>query len=261
LLNFGKIYVICQRLIDVKTLENFLKDKIQSYFSKQSTISKDKLVDCILSDFPDLKESTISVYLSRLKKEGIIENPSRGVYALNGKKTYRPLIDAKLKRLFNKVKKEYPFAVFCVWDTKWLNEFMRHQPLKFYTVVELDKDVTGSVFHILKEQGKEVFIEPDAETFDLYISNTDDVIILKHLISEAPLQKIENITVPTMEKLLVDMISDTKMYAAQQSEREFIYANVFGKYEINKNKMKRYAHRRNRGNELVGLTNLTLAKY
>ena len=100
----------------------------------------------------------------------------------------------------------------------------------------------------------------NSATFDLYISNSEDVIILKHLISEAPLQEIENTVVPTLEKLLVDMTIDTKMYAAQQSEIEFIYENVFEKYEVNKNKMKRYAYRRNRENEVENLTNLTLAK-
>jgi hypothetical protein len=237
-----------------------IKDKIQSYFNEQSTISKDELVQCILMDFPELKQSTINVYLSRLKKEGVIKNPARGIYALKEKKAYSPIIDSNLKRLFNKVKKDYPFVDFCIWDTKWLNEFMRHQPFKFYTVIELDKDVTESVFYALKEQGKQVYIEPDAETFNLYISNSEDVIILKHLISEAPLQDMDKITVPTLEKLLVDMTIDTKVYAAQQGEIEFIYANAFNKYEVNKNKMKRYAYRRNRENEIENLTNLTLAK-
>lgn len=237
-----------------------IKDKIQSYFNEQSTISKDKLVKCIVLDFPELKKSTINVYLSRLKKEGVIKNPARGIYALKEKKAYSPIIDSNLKRLYNKVKKEYPFVDFCIWDTKWLNEFMRHQPFKFYTVIELDKDVTESVFYALKEQGKQVYIEPDAETFNLYISNSEDVIILKHLISEAPLQDMDKITVPTLEKLLVDMTIDSKVYAAQQGEIEFIYANAFNKYEVNKNKMKRYAYRRNRENEIENLTNLTLAK-
>ncbi|MBP93062.1 MAG: hypothetical protein CMC55_02965 [Flavobacteriaceae bacterium] len=237
-----------------------LEDKIQSYFKGQATVSKDKLVEDILLDFPELKQSTINVYLSRLKKDGIIKNPSRGIYSLKEKKTYYPNIDGKLKRLYNKIKKDYPFVEFCIWDTKWLNEFMRHQTFKFYTVLELDKDVTESVFFALKDQGKQVFIEPDAETFDLYVNNSEDVIILKHLISEAPLQEIEKTVVPTMEKLLVDMTIDTKMYGAQQGEIEFIYANAFNKYEVNKNKMKRYAYRRNRENEVENLTNLTLAK-
>lgn len=241
-------------------MDNLLKDKIKTYFNGKSTISKDELVTCILSDFPDLKGSTINVYLSRFKKEGIIKNPSRGIYSLKRKKQYDPVIDNKLKRLFNKIKKDYPFVEFCIWNTKWLNEFMRHQPFRFYTILELDKDVTESVFHTLKDSGKQVFIEPDSETFELYISNSENVIILKHLVSEAPLHEIEKISIPTLEKLLVDMTIDTKLYAAQQSEVEFIYSNAFEKYDVNKSKMKRYAYRRNRENEVENLTNLTLAK-
>jgi predicted transcriptional regulator len=241
-------------------LDNYFKNKILSYLNEEATLSKDRLVEHIAIDFPELKESTINVYLSRLKKEGIISNPSRGVNALKGKKSYKPIIDIKLKRLFNKIKKDYPYVEFCIWNTKWLNEFMRHQPFKFYTILEIDKDVTESVFYALKDIGKQVFIDPDSETFDLYISNSEDVIILKHLISEAPLLETENIAIPALEKLLVDMTIDTKVYAAQQSEIEFIYSNAFEKYDVNKSKMKRYAYRRNRENEVVSLTNLTLAK-
>ena len=80
------------------------------------------------------------------------------------------------------------------------------------------------------------------------------------MISEAPLHENGKITIPTIEKLLVDMTIDVKIYATQQSEIEFIYENAFEKYEINKNKMKRYAYRRNRENEVTNLTDLTLAK-
>ncbi len=83
-------------------MDSFLKDKIHTYFKGQSSISKDELVENILSDFPELKESSINVYLSRFKKEGVIKNPARGVYALQGKEPYSPVIDNKLKRLFKK---------------------------------------------------------------------------------------------------------------------------------------------------------------
>ncbi len=42
---------------------------------------------------------------------------------------------------------------------------MRHQPLKFYTILELEKDVTQSVFYALKEQGKQVFIRTKRRDF------------------------------------------------------------------------------------------------
>lgn len=240
----------------IKTIEN----KIPSYFKGNRTISKNDLVESILKDFPNLKKSSINVYLSKLKKDGILKNPTRGLYALEEKKEFLPAIDTKLKRLFNKIKKDYPFIEFCIWNTLWLNDFMRHQPFKFYTVIELEKDAAQSVFYKLKDQGKPVFLEPDAETFDLYIHNSDDVIILKQLVSEAPMVEIENVVTPSLEKLLVDMIIDTELYAAQQGELNFIYQSAFDKFGINQGKMKRYAHRRNREKEVEQRTNLTLAK-
>ncbi|AFL82528.1 hypothetical protein Aeqsu_3091 [Aequorivita sublithincola DSM 14238] len=238
---------------------NILKENIQDYFIGQSTIEKDKLVANILLNFPELKESSINVYLSLLKKEGVIQNPSRGIYALEEMNSYIPTIDIKQKRLFRKIKKDLPFIDFCIWNTKWLNEFMLHQPFKYYTVLEIEKDAIEPVFYLLKEQGKPVFLEPDADTFDLYINNSEDVIILKQLITESPLQEIENILIPTLEKLLVDMTIDTNLYSAQQGEIKLIFTSAFEKYTVNKNRMKRYSYRRNRENEIEKLTNLTLA--
>lgn len=223
-------------------------------------VSKETLLEYICGEFPELRKSSINVYLSQLKKEGVIKNPSRGFYRLRSKEEYKPIVDIKLKRLFNKVSKEFPFAKLCVWNTKWLNEFMRHQPFKFYTVLEVEKDVAESVFHALNIEGKQVFLEPDSETFQLYISNSPEALIIKQLVSESPLKTINEVETPALEKLLVDMTIDTELYASQQSEINFIYETVFKKYEINKNKMKRYAYRRNREREVEKLINLTLAK-
>ena len=240
-------------------MDKTLQSKIQSYFKEHQTISKNDLVESILKDFPYLKDSSISVYLSQLKKKGVIKNPARGVYALIGKEEFSPIVDVKLKRLFKRIKKDYPFIEFCIWSTSWLNELMRHQPFKYYTVLELEKHVAESVFYSLKEQRKQVFFEPNNETFELYIHNSNDVIIIKQLKSEAPLQEIGSVVVPCLEKLLVDMIIDTKVYAAQQGELDFIYFSAFKKFEINRSKMKRYALRRNKEKEIGNLINMTLA--
>jgi hypothetical protein len=106
-LNFGKIIVFSRKLISDNTLDKLIQAKIPSYFEEHRTISKNDLVQYILKDFPNLKESSINVYLSKLKKEGVLKNPSRGLYALIEKKQYRPAIDVKLKRLFTKIKKAY----------------------------------------------------------------------------------------------------------------------------------------------------------
>ena len=76
------------------------------------------------------------------------------------------------------------------------------------------------------------------------------MIIVKSLISEAPLCEIENIMVPSIEKLLIDCLIDVDLFAAQQDELDNIYQMVFQKYPVNTNKISRYARRRGQIDEL-----------
>jgi hypothetical protein len=137
---------------------------------------------------------------------------------------------------------------------------MRHQSFKHYLVLEAEKEVMESAFNLLTQSSKNVFLEPQEEIYTRYISNLDESIIIKKLVSESPVENINGITVPTLEKLLVDMLIDKDLFAAQQGEIEFIFRMALEKYEINKLQMKRYAKRRNRDNEVTKILNSILVK-
>src|SRR5690606_1168400 len=141
----------------------------------------------IKRDFPAWSDNTINMYLSKLKKEGIINAPSRGIYELDSSTPFQPNISTTLKRIFNKIKREFPYISFCVWDTVWLNDFMRHQPVKHYIIVEVEKDAAESLFTCLTETIKNVFFNPDEEMFNRYIHNHDGVLIVKNMVAESPL--------------------------------------------------------------------------
>jgi predicted transcriptional regulator len=240
-------------------LAETLEKHIGRYFKENEKLSKQKLVGSIKKDFPDWSDNTINMYLSKLKKEGIINAPSRGVYEMDSNISFQPNISASLKRVFNKVKREFPYITFCIWDTVWLNNFMRHQAFKHYVVMEVEKDVAESVFTFLTEINKNVFINPDEEIFDRYIHNQDDVLIVKNMVTESPLAEKDSIVIPALEKLLVDMLIDTNLFSAQQNEKEFIMRSVMEKYTLNELKMRRYAVRRNREREIDELINISLA--
>jgi hypothetical protein len=239
-----------------KTLGN----KIDTYFKRKKSLSKEELVLAIGNDFPDWSSSTVKVYLSKLKKEGIVNNPSRGTYTISHEKAFNPEIPQNLKKIADKIQKEYPYVNSCVWNTIWLNDLMLHQPFKQYSVIEVEKEAAEQVFNYLNENYKNVFLNPDNEIFELYISSLDEIIIVKNLISESPFEKINKINIPTLEKLLVDMLVDKDLFAAQQGEIEFIFKTAFSKYALNKLQMKRYAMRRNREKEIENIINISLAK-
>lgn len=237
-----------------------LEKYIGRYFKGNERLPKEKLVGSIKKDFPDWSDNTINMYLSRLKKKGVIHSPSRGIYELDRHASFQPNISTTLKRIFNKIKREFPYIAFCVWDTVWLHDFMRHQPFKHYIVLEVEKDACESVFGYLSETMKNIFLNPDEELFDRYISNLDGVVIIKNMVSEAPLIEEQKVIIPSLEKLLVDMLIDTALFSAQQSEKEFIMRSVVKKYTLNELKMRRYAIRRNRAREINELINIGLAK-
>lgn len=237
-----------------------LEKHIGRYFKDSERLSKQKLVGSVKKDFPSWSDNTINIYLSKLKKEGVINASSRGIYELDSNISFQPNISNSLKRVFNRVKREFPYITFCIWDTVWLNDFMRHQPFKHYVVMEVEKDASESVFTFLTEINKNIFFNPDEEIFDRYIHNQDKVLIVKNMVSESPLIEKEKITIPALEKLLVDMLIDTSLFSAQQNDKEFIMRSVIEKYTLNELKMRRYAVRRNRGREIDELINMSLPK-
>ena len=240
-----------------KTIEN----TIESYFKSNTQLSRKELGSLINSDFPELSEGTISVYLSKLKKAGKINNPARGIYSITDKQIFNPEVTQNLKKLYNKIHKEFPFIEICVWNTKWLSDLMRHQPFKNYTIIEVDKEASEQVFNTVNEFIKNVYINPDEEIFERYISsNTEEVIIIKNLVTESPTVKNNKIRIPSLEKLLVDIIIDKELFAAQQGELDFIFKSAFNKYAVNTAKMKRYAIRRNKEHELEKMINTNLVK-
>lgn len=136
---------------------------------------------------------------------------------------------------------------------------MRHQPFKNYTIIEVEKEAEEQIFNAVIEWSKNVYFNPNEEIFERYISsNLEEITIVKNLVTEAPIIKNNKIEIPTLEKILVDIIIDKELFAAQQGELNFIYKSAFKKYAINTAKMKRYAIRRNKENELKKIINSIL---
>lgn len=238
-----------------------LKENINFFFQGNDNLSKKQLVSEIRKSFPDLADNTITIYLSRLKKEGVLYTVSRGIYKTENTERFQPFISKFLKQTYNRVKNSFPYINFCVGDTAWLNDFMIHQPFKNYTYIEIEKDVTESVFNFLNKQPKiKAFLYSDKKLFEKYWTDNQDVLIVKNLVSEAPLTNIRNVAIPSLEKLLVDVLIDTALFSAQQSEKEIIIKNALTTFTVNKSKMLRYAKRRNRKEELSSLIDIRLAK-
>ncbi len=176
---------------------------------------------------------------------GILKRKGRGLFCLGKGIRYQPEVSIKLKSIYKKIQKEFPFLKVCIWNTSVLNEFMIHQPGRFYIIIEVEKDAAQSVFFFLKESKYPVFIEPTIEIIEKYMPDEKEVLIVKSLVSEAPLLRLNGINTVSIEKILVDIFCDDIIFSAQQgSEMRTIFNEAFGKYSVNETRMLRYADRR-----------------
>ena len=180
-------------------------------------------------------------------QSGVLNRIGRGRFAFGKNRVYVPEISSKIKSIHTKLKKEFPYLRMCIWNTSSLNEFMIHQPGRFYILIEVEKEAAQSVFFYLKEHKFSVFIEPTTDLIDKYFPEEKETLIVKSLVSEAPLQTIGRINSATIEKILVDIFCDDVIFSAQQgSEMRTILKEVFNKYTVNESRMMRYADRRRR---------------
>ena len=129
---------------------------------------------------------------------------------------------------------------------------MVHQPGKFYILVETEKESMESVFYFLKENKYAVYLNPGPEIISKYLSSEKNAVIIKSLVSEAPMQNIKGVNTITIEKMLVDIFCDDNIFSAQQgSELKNIFIEALKKYTVNENRLLRYADRRRRKDDII----------
>ena len=200
---------------------------------------------------PEVKKTTVNWRIYSLVKEGILSRIGRGRFTLGKGDSYIPELSSKLNSVYKKIKLDFPFLTVCLWSTSLLNEFMLHQPRRYYQLIEVEKDALESIFFYLKDRNYSVFMEPSEQLIRRYMIDEKEPWIVKSLVSEAPIQKINGIPTVTIEKLLVDIFCDPVIFNAQQgSEMKRIFQEALEKYIVSESKMLRYASRRRKKNEL-----------
>lgn len=242
--------------MNTKEVEN----KIIENFKNSKFFTREELLNFFRKSEPDISNSTLGWRIYELRKKGLIRDIKRGVYIINQKSVFEPLIDKKIQEIYsiisklfknNYTKKELSRKL-CIWDTKWLNEFMIHQIFTSFIVLESNKEALSSIYFELKNNGiKEVFIEPDENLLIHNVVTENEPVILKRITTKPPIIQKENVTIPALEKILVDLFCEKELYYAfQGSELKNIFRNSINKYEVNIGKLINYSRRRRRENEI-----------
>jgi len=230
---------------------NIKLESIKAKFSNKKIITTDDLFEFYQSENPDIKKTTVNWRIYELVQKGILRRIGRGKFVIGSSVHYQPEIVSFEKEIKDIIQDYFPFIHYCVWHTSKLNEFLHHQTSFQCIVLEVEKEALDSVYHVVKDQFGRTYKKPAREFVEDVLASQTDSIVIKTLISEAPLQKVQDVPTSSLEKILVDVYCDKNLfYFVQGSELVHIYRNSFDKYTINQSKLLRYAARRERKLEI-----------
>jgi hypothetical protein len=228
-------------------------EHLQEHFKGKEYFTRKELFN-FYNQFEQLKETTFRWRLFDLKENKIIQSLTNDVFTFNSLPEYSPKVSNENKELARLILEQFSGLKLSIWSTEVLNEFMLHLPSNSFTILEVEKDALEPVFHFLQDLNKvDVFLEPTNKEIALYINDKTKAIILKKLITKSPLQTIDGLPTVTLEKMIVDIYSNKKLFEAfQGSELLHIINNAIKKYAINTTTLLNYANRRSKRDDIEG---------
>lgn len=200
------------------------------------------LRDC--SGFP--KNSSLNI-INRLIREGRIIKEGSLLFPSSGfKPVFHIIPDEKTRNLFTDLKAVLPFSLISIWHTDAILPLMHDVPNFSLTIVGAERLATDSVADALENLTNSLILRDSEKNTLSRLAVGRELVVVTPQVSQAPVEVSEGITVPTLEKILVDILSDNSLHALSGSEAYSIYATAFARYAVSRKTLLRYAGRRNR---------------
>ncbi|MDR2813731.1 MAG: hypothetical protein LBB79_03625 [Prevotellaceae bacterium] len=221
---------------------------IMRFAANHKRFTRKELIAHLEQGRQDVSSNAVSVQLKRLLNSKALIHPKFGVYALpdRSKVDFFVTNTDEVRQISEQIRQQFPFTIFCVWSSREIAPYMRHIPKLDFLLVDVERDAAEAVFNRLHaDTSMRVFLTPTQTDFGRYIAGNEAVVV-RPLISEAPLATVENIPSPAIEKFLVDMVGDVEFSFLSGIEMNYVYAAIFERHKVNKSKLLRYAARRGR---------------
>ena len=221
--------------------------KFEQYFENKDVITFQDIRNYYCANELEIPYTTVNWRIYKLVRLGILQRVGKGLYQYGKTTIYVPPINSKMLKIELFLQKRFPFVQYCQWDLSRINAFAHHLINFNVSFVDVEKDVVDSVYYALKEQFKKIMAVQN-----LYdgLSEFNNYIIVRPLVTEAPIQKTGKIHTATLEKILVDLAVDKEFMQFQENEIYAIFESAMNQYTVNQNTLLRYAARKNKKEEI-----------
>jgi len=217
---------------------------IQSYVDSHCTIDVDTAVALARSGKCDVSRSTVRWQLYELVRRGKLRRLRRGVYTRPDKREFQLTVPDSLASLFHAIRTDLPYIAICTWSSDVLHDLTHHYPHRTVFIIEVEKEGETAVQDLL------IGMEQPAVTYeDLPAVERStlgqEYIVIKRIVSEAPVTSVNGVTVPRLEKILVDIVRDKNLFGfLEGAETHHIYESAMKRFHVQLDTLLRYASRR-----------------
>lgn len=235
------------------------REVILREFGPNETIDRSSLLSLLSEQYPSAKPTTLDWHIHTMLEKGKLVRRGRGSYAVMSDHALLPAFDPSLPNelitIGKRLNRKFALTTLCLWSTSVLHTYVQQQPFITYWLVETEREAVEPVLDCIIH---DITIErvlkkvPTVRADDLalverYNAASPVILLVKPLISEAPLQRNNvGLDVPTLEKLLVDLVADTDVFGLFGEELPSLFTQLNSRFILNLDRLRRYARRRHK---------------
>ncbi len=243
-------------------MKNFELTSISDYIKSKDVIFEDEFKSFFFSTVPNRSEKYYYYYLMELYKKNILyKYDTKKLKSCSKKMKF--IIELNVEeRIKHHLMRINPSIDISIWNISLFSNFTSLQLSYDIFIVETYAYAKESVLETLLANGKDAVYEEDFFIMKKYNKNST-VYIIKTLNVDSPIVRKNSkalnnrvkeysfVTVPKIEKLLVDIFDDKFLKILFSDEILNIYMNLLRNYQINFATVFRYARKKHCYDELV----------
>ena len=232
-------------------MKNYEFNMIEEYIKNKVLILENEFKEYFFKIFPNRNEKYFNYYLMGFYRNNLLYKfDNNKLKSTINRKKFEISLDLDID-LRIKLENIYPTTIISYYNISIFNNFISLQLQHNIHIIEVYSYMKETVLSILLNNNKYAVLEEDYDIIRKY-ANCGEIYIVKTINDDSPIirrkGKINNtssvITVPKIEKLLIDILVDDFYKNNMSSEITNIYYNVLKHYQINQTTLFRYARKR-----------------
>jgi hypothetical protein len=224
------------------------------FFKDSEIIEKQSIAQFYKQIDTEVSPSTIDWRIHCLMKQKILFHVSGGMYSIKPTKTYHFSPSRKMKQLYGILTTRFKDVSYCFWEMTFLQQISNIQIDKNILIVETKRSHFIATQTYLRGKEKQSILLPMKSQISDYLSLLKEPLYILPSVEESPLHIANRITIPTVEKLLTDVLVYSNILGIQKQESlAQVFQQVSNYHTINTKSLLRYAARRNKKQEATNL--------